>query len=93
MSQSVHQKCDFVIIAPGSFLQSVADANRGIPPVGCTSNFALCFLEGVSAGWSGKLTAVSFLSHSDDVTLPSSAKLQPVTGWTPHMSGKGGKVH
>lgn len=24
---------------------------------------------------------------------PSSAKLQLVTGWTPHMSGKGGEVH
>lgn len=36
---------------------------------------------------------VSFLSRSDDVTLSSSAKLQLVTGWTPHMSGKGGEVH
>lgn len=38
------------------------------------------------------MTSVSFLSYSDDVTLPSSAKLQLVTGWTPHMSGKGGET-
>lgn len=51
------------------------------------------FLEGVRAVWSDKRPAVSFLSCSDDVTLPSSAKLQLVTGWTPHMNGKGGEVH
>lgn len=39
-----------------------------------------------------EMAVVCFLSGLGDVTPFSPAKLQLDTGWTPHMSGKGGVV-
>lgn len=54
----------------------------------------LIFLESFAVpAVMGGLLSLSLSSCNDDITLPSAAKLQLVTGWTPHLNGKGGGVH